>query len=249
MHFFSTSSLFYLSCLTTRTYAACDSCTDNQWCAGADEDSGETFCKDYAAAGEACGFYTTPENEENCDGRIHKCYQPEDCTIPDLGGTCERLDLQHDVGDCCNEDRDCASGMCASGTNPDFVWASFCRVFDPAQDCRVGQERHVHGISTGGFVGLECLSTTVLDAVDSVCDNTQIIDVEQRVTCPENEHCFMCGERGVGTAVCSTDATIEEGCIAVLNAEIESEETEGSEENCNQGLLRKINKLVYMTVP
>ena len=85
-------------------------CPDGKWCAS--HMNGHNFCKDYAGLGAPCNFYTLPQEAGVCDGRIHICYEPMSCMIPDIGGTCVEEVLPSKIGACCNSDDECESGNC-----------------------------------------------------------------------------------------------------------------------------------------
>lgn len=108
-------------------YVACNvttDCPDSQWCAF--HLDGYEFCKDYAGLGEPCNFFTLPENAGVCDSRIHTCYAPMDCMIPDMGGTCmEEEPTVKKIGACCVSDDECESGFC--DTNEEFSIWSLCQ--------------------------------------------------------------------------------------------------------------------------
>merc|ERR1712087_870436 len=101
-------------------------------------DSNMRACRKYAALNESCEGYTTAENFQTCNPFIHMCYKPQSCMIPDQPGICVDESMAFKVGDCCQNDRDCDSGICAEGMDEMGISRQLCQSQDkPEPDTSV----------------------------------------------------------------------------------------------------------------
>ena len=96
-----------------------------QYCSSSS--TGPNFCKSYAAIDDACNVFTLPEDMSFCNPSLHKCYEPQNCIIADVGGICVGRSERNKVGDCCNDNADCDSGICAESESFIGTMVNLCQ--------------------------------------------------------------------------------------------------------------------------
>jgi len=186
-------------------------CSEGQWCSS--HSNGTKFCKEYAALDEPCNFFAMPEDFQQCNPFIHKCYEPRNCIIADIGGTCVEDSKLLEEGDCCFSNEECASGLCNEGKTSQGTIQKLCGSKKSRDQlsttCLIGDILYSDGDIVGHF-GYQCLDDSMYEAVESFCKNGEILEKDKVISCPLSAPiCNRCGGRGIGNARCLSSSTLD----------------------------------------